>query len=144
MLALDQHGTGSPDITLEIENTKAKISFSVRDQQPAFRIEVEADVYLAEVQSEIDVLDTAQIESLEREAERQLREDIERLVRKVQTEYKSDILGLGHRVYQRDVRLWRQLESNWASIFPTVPVEVSCQINIKNTAFIKSEEVLRS
>ncbi len=144
VLAIDQHGAGVPDITLEIENTQAKISFSARDQQPAFRIEVETDVYLAEVQSEIDVLEAAQIESLEREAGRQLREDIERLVRKVQSEYKSDILGLGHHVYQRDVRLWRQLEPNWTSIFPTVPVEVSCQVNIKNTAFIKSEEVLRS
>ncbi|MEA5065881.1 MAG: Ger(x)C family spore germination C-terminal domain-containing protein, partial [Eubacteriales bacterium] len=106
--------------------------------------EVDTDVYLAEVQSEIDVMDAAQIESVEREAGRQLSDATERLVRKAQSEFKSDILGLGRRVYQRDVRLWKQLESNWTSIFPTVSVEVSCRVNIKNSAFIKSEEALRS
>lgn len=144
LLTLDRHGAGAHDITLEIAGSRSKTSFTVRDRRPAFRIEVETDVYLAEVQSEIDVMDAAQIESIEREAGRQLNDAIERLVRKAQSELKSDILGLGRRVYQRDVRLWKQLESNWASIFPTVSVEVSCRVNIKNSAFIKSEEALRS
>jgi len=38
------------------------------------------------------------------------------------------------------VDLWNRLEKDWSSIFPTVPVEVSCEISIVNTAFVKTEE----
>ena len=35
------------------------------------------------------------------------------------------------------------MKDGWSQAFQTLPVTVSCKVNIKNTAFIKSKEDIR-
>ncbi|NLF28212.1 MAG: Ger(x)C family spore germination protein [Clostridiales bacterium] len=143
ILPVSSDGSGRPDTSLEIHDTKAKTSFSHRGGGLSFKIEVEIDAFLAETMADIDVLDDKAIEALEKIAGDAVGKDIERVVETVQTGLRTDILGLGHKIFQRDVSLWNRLEKDWEAMFPTVPVEVSCEVSITNTAFIKSEEVLK-
>jgi len=140
ILPVSAGGSGKIDTSLEIHGTKTKTSFTRSGGKPSFRIDVEIEAFLAETTAQIDVLDAKAIEALEASSGDAVKADIERVVKAVQTELRTDILGLGHKIYQRDVDLWNRLEKDWSSIFPTVPVEVSCEISIVNTAFVKTEE----
>ena len=143
ILALARSGAGAPDVALEIADSKEKTTFESSGGQLSFRIETETDVYLAETMENIDVMDSQQIEQLQTEAGKRLELEINALIKKVQTELKTDIFGFGQIVHRRDWRLWNQLKDGWSQTFQTLPVTISCKVNIKNTAFIKSKEDIR-
>ncbi len=142
ILPVALRGTGSPDTSLEIQDSRAKTSFFYRGEQLTFRIETETDVFLAETTAPIDVMDSAQIQALEGLAGKMIQERIERLVQVAQGELKADVFGFGYKIYQRDVGMWEGLKEDWEAIFPTVAVEVSSKVNIKNSAFIKTKEAV--
>jgi spore germination protein KC len=143
ILALSMKGPGLPDISLEIAKSSVKNSFTNEGGNLAFHIETETDVYLAETMEDIDVTEQSQVEALQEEAGKRLQLEIEALIKRVQTELKSDIFGFGHIVHQRDLPLWRQVKDQWNTIFETLPVSVSCKVNVKNTAFITSKEEIK-
>ena len=143
ILAVAVKGSGPPNASLEIASSKAKTSFKNENGRLSFKIETETNAYLAETSEDIDVLDEEQIEALQEEAGRRLEAECGAVLQKVQKELQSDILGLGSLVHQRDAALWHRLEGQWDSIFPTVSIQVSCKVNIKNTAFIKTKETIK-
>ena len=142
ILAIAMKGTGKPDTSLEIANSSMKTTFTGEGGTLAFHIKTETNVYLAETMNDIDVLKQDQIEALEEEAGKRLEMEINALIKRVQTELRSDIFGFGHILHQRDLRKWRQVENQWASIFETLPVSVECKVHIVNTAFITSREAI--
>ena len=142
LLTLSHNNSGMPDTTLEIQNSKAKTTYTVRGEQIAFQIETETNVFLAETMAAIDVLNNDDIKALEDTAAQLLESEITRVIRMVQNDLKTDIFGFGHMIYQHDARLWEQLQPDWTSIFPTIQVEVSTKVHVKNTAFIKSKEAI--
>jgi spore germination protein KC len=136
-------GSGAPDTSLEIDGSSAKTTYTNDDGRLAFHVETETDVYLAETMEDIDVLKEETIDALEAEAGKQLATEITAVIRRVQTELKTDIFGFGHTLHQRDFRLWGQVENQWETIFETLPVTVSCKINILNTAYITSRKAVK-
>lgn len=143
ILALAMHGKGTPDTSLEISGSSAKTTFTTEGGKLAFRIETETKVYLAETMDNIDVLKQDQIEALEEEAGRRLEMEIGALIKRVQTELKSDIFGFGHILHKHDLPQWRQVQNQWDSIFETLPVWVDCKVKIVNTAQITSKEAIK-
>ncbi len=140
ILALASQGTGMPDVSLEIAGSREKTNFTNNGGQISFQIETETDVYLAENINSLDPLDEQQLKALEKEAEKRLEFEINAMIKQVQTEIKSDIFGFGHIIHQRDLKLWRQIKNDWEQRFETLPVSVTCKVNIKNSAYIKSKE----
>ena len=143
LLTLSQGGSGMPDTTLEIQDCKTKTKHEVRGDQLVIKVQAEVNVFLAETMADINVLEKDEIKSLENTAAQMLESEVSRVIRMAQEELRSDVFGFGHMISQRDVRLWDQLEPSWKLMFPTLQVEVSCKVNIKNTAFIKSKEVVK-
>ena len=143
ILAIAQNGAGNPDTSLEIAKSQAKIGYDETDGRFTFHIETETDVYLAETTENIDVRNKDEIQALENEAARRLEMEITSLVKKVQQQMGQDIFGFGAVVHRRDFKAWHEIESRWNEIFRTMPVTVSCKVNIKNTAYISSKEAIR-
>jgi spore germination protein KC len=143
ILTLASSGSGAPDTSLEIDKSSAKTTYTFDGGRLAFHVETETDVYLAETMEDIDVLKEETIDALEAEAGKQLATEITAVIRRVQTELKTDIFGFGHTLHQRDFRLWGQVENQWETIFETLPVTVSCKINILNTAYITSRKAVK-
>lgn len=142
ILVMDIHGTGEPDVSLEIEESMETTSFEAKGDSLSFRVQTETNVYLSETLENIDVLKDDQIKALETEAGKRLEVEIAALIEKVQREMGTDIFGFGNLVHQRDPKLWHSMQSRWGEIFPTLPVSVSCKVNIVNTAFITSKEAI--
>lgn len=138
ILTLDQDDSGAHNISLEIQKNQSKISFEERESGIAFKIETQTDVFLAEIMTDIDVMDGTQIAALEGRAGQKMAQEITALVKMVQTQLKSDIFGLGNRVFKYNYPMWRRYAEGWAQTFQGVEVEVSSRVSIKNTAFIKS------
>lgn len=74
--------------------------------------------------------------------EKQVEEDIMRLVEKTQTELKSDILGFGgETIHKKNPKVWHKIKENWQENYPNTKVEVKVNVTIKNAGLIKGGEL---
>lgn len=126
------------DFTLEISENKTDTSFEYKDGKLKVNLKTKTTVYLDEVEgNEYSVDEGYIIDELEKVAEKQLEENIRTVIKKVQSEYGSDIFGFGNMIYKKDLKVWKQLSENWEEHFRSLEVEVDSEIQIVNTAFLK-------
>lgn len=128
---------GSIDASLEISRNRTSKSLRVKDGKPVITVKTETDVFLDEYKHSTYDLDKQEIIMLQTAAQQSLVQSIGDVIKKVQTEYGSDIFGFGEMVREQNPALWKTLEDKWDEIFPSLEVNVECKINIVNTAAVK-------
>lgn len=138
LLSFSSSGSGKKDVVLEIEKNKTKRSFECNDGAITVRIETETEAYVGEVMREADLLEQETYKAFKAAAEEELKTEIEKVVKKVQKEYKTDIFGFGRMIRKKDLGLWKEIGKDWDEIFPEAEIEVSCKISLLNTAHIKN------
>lgn len=126
-----------PDISFEIYNNDTNLSFEYKDEKLKIKIKTTTVVFLGEFMRQFAPLDEKELNALEETAEKELEDKIRNVVKKLQTEFGSDIFGFGNMIYKKDFRLWRQLKDNWDEHFKSLDLEVEADIRIMNTATIK-------
>jgi len=131
-------GNGEKDVTLEIAENKTKRSFEYADGVITVMIETDSKVYVGEVMREANLLEKGVHESLKTMAEETLKEEITKLIKKVQSEYKSDIFGFGKLIHKKDKELWKEISEDWEQMFPEIEIEVSCKITFLDSAHVKN------
>lgn len=137
IITLSMAGEKADDISLEVFGSKTKRRFTYEEGKFTFHIDIKTKVAVAENQSMMDMADPEKIKQIKKAAEQKIEENMYALLDVVQREYKADIFGLGEMVYQKNLPLWKQLESDWDQIYPTVAVEVTSEVQIVNSGFIK-------
>ena len=137
VISMAMNNSLKPNIGLEISTSKTKKSYKYENGKITAKLDIETSVYLDEVDTKIDVENPEIIKKIEQEAAKTLTKNIKNTIKKVQTQFNSDIFGFGNTIYKKDYKLWEELKPNWDQIFPTVEVEINAKIHIRNTAFIK-------
>jgi len=123
--------------TLEVFDQKAKIDFKRDGDQLAFDIKTMTIAAVMENKSYVNLMERDQVAYLEDVAERHIEEKIRELVYRSQHEYKTDIVKFGEIIYKRDKKYWDEIGERWDEIFPTVQVNVTSTVEIRNVGFIK-------
>lgn len=128
------------NVTLEVFKSKTKIEPLYNNKELSINIKIITTTEIAEIMnSKIDVLGERGRETLEMEAEKKIKNDIERLLFKLQHDFKSDAVGFGKKVKQKYPNVWKESESNWSNIFATIPFNISIDVKFKGTASISEE-----
>lgn len=123
-----------PNISLEIQKSKTKVKPDVREDELIMKIHIDVQVALAEIGTHNFTIDERSLRALESKAEKQLEDHIKDLIKKVQTNYDSDIFGFGKCVKNEMPEFWRSESANWDEIFKNLAVDVEANIKIKNSA----------
>jgi spore germination protein KC len=131
-------GQGEEDVTLEITDNKTRTSFEYDGGKITVRIETKTEAFVGEVMREINLVEKQVYESLKAVAEEKLKEKITGLIKKVQSEYGTDIFGFGRMIHKKDPGLWGEIGGEWDRLFPEVNVEVTCKIELLNSADLKN------
>ena len=137
ILTLSLSDLETDDISLEILRNKSKKSFSYDEGKITVNIKTETCVAIGENRTWLDMMDPEVIQRIEDAAREKIETNIRELTSTLQNEFRTDVLGFGETIYQRDLKLWKQLEPSWEEIYPTVEVEVSSRVRVVNSAFIK-------
>lgn len=137
-LLLINENSEAPDISLEIKDSDTKISEIITDEGPKIKIQIKTVVDLAEIQTINDFDSDAGIQKVEEDASKTLENNIKQLIIKVQNEYDSDIFGFGNSIYQDYPDYWKTIRPIWGKLFKSLDVEVSADVQIKNTAEMNS------
>lgn len=137
-LLLVSKETKDKNIALEILDSHTEVTPQITGGKLSMHISIQTKTALGDVESPRDYETEEGIKALETAAGRELAAGIGALISKVQRQYDSDIFGFGKAVYQDDPQRWSEIKSKWDEMFQTLPVTVSVQIKIQNTATAKS------
>ncbi|MHA6532455.1 Ger(x)C family spore germination protein [Paenibacillus sp. BAC0078] len=124
---------GRGNIGLDIVRSKGTVKGSVRNGKAQIEVRIMQEESVSEVQCDIDLTKPETIYKLEREAEKKVTLFVERMIRKLQMEYKTDILGFGSAIHRSNPRYWAKVEDRWEEEFPKLPVTVKVDIKIRRT-----------
>lgn len=116
-------------LSIETIRSKTKIKGQMEKGKPKINISVYSEGNVGDVECKIDLTETENIKKLEEKYQNNIKDKIERSVKKAQNKYKSDIFGFGEVIYRADPKAWKLLESNWEQEYENV--EVSVRVNAK-------------
>ncbi|WP_058304104.1 Ger(x)C family spore germination protein [Gorillibacterium timonense] len=126
-------------IVYEVKKLKRRIRANTASpRHPVFDIDIETQGNLGESHLELSVLDHSLIQKSEQAFERKIVQMTEEVIRKLQSEYKSDILGLGEFLDKNHHRIWEQIEPDWEDgeqLFSNCEVRVHVRVE---AAFVGS------
>lgn len=133
---------GGGTVTTETIRSETKLKGKMLDQVPHIYINVRSEVNIAEVQCSLDLTKASTITKLETAANAEIKGNIERTVKTVQSKYKSDIFGFGEVIRRADPKAWRTLKQDWDQTFQHAVIHVKVENKIRrlgtvNNSFIK-------
>jgi spore germination protein KC len=125
-------------LDLEIIRCQTKHSFEYTNNQIQVTVEPQFNVALASVNSPLERLNEEDIQRIENLGEQFIIEQTSSLIKKVQSQYGSDIFGFGNLIYRKDPQLWEKLSNQWDQLFVDLDVKIEPKVSIVNTGFIRN------
>jgi spore germination protein KC len=123
-------------VSLEIFSSKSKVKPIVEGKNIKIKLDVDTIVAIDEITGSANLIDEDERKTLEKIAEKDLKERIENLIKKVQSEYDADIFGFGGKIREDKVKVWNIVESNWEEYFKNLKVDVKTKVHIENSSVL--------
>lgn len=126
------------NISLEVfsELTRSKIKPIYSNGKLAMKLDVYVTASIGEVGGIENYINEPGRAKLKRDAEESLKDNIKRVIKKVQNDYDSDIFGFGSIVKGDMPNIWRNIEKDWDKIYKDLEVNVDVDIDIANSALV--------
>ena len=121
-------------VSLEIFDNKTKVTPSAEGDKIRIDLNVEPTVAIDEIGGPGDFLNEDGLKMLEKNAEAMLKEQIEALIKKVQSEYDADIFRFGAVLWEDNPQAFKRIDGHWEEIFKNIEVNVTAKVLIKNSA----------
>jgi spore germination protein KC len=135
-LVLKQPDNTDTDVSLEIFKSKTKINSTYQNENFTMDINIDAVVAIDEVSGTTNFIDEPGRSNLEKDAEQLLKTRIEILLKKVQTNYKSDIFGFGDIIKRQHPDIWKNIPYTDEKVFSKMQFNVNVDLTIKGSGKI--------
>lgn len=106
------------------------------------KLKMEADI--GAIQSRINYERLDKLQELNEQAASTIEQSIKAVIHKVQTEYKSDIFGFGHKLAQYFPTIQEWEKYNWLAHFQKAKVNVKVEMSIRRTGLMINSSPIRS
>lgn len=134
-----QDEKGNP-ITIDIVDSDLKIIPHNFSGNLSFTIDFTTHSNISESQSEEKIKDNKFIDELSLEHENILKNYISEIIKKSQNE-NNDFLFLWNTVYHKKPMLWKSLQNQWISIYPSIPFDIKVHSFIIRSYVIEDPNV---
>lgn len=118
-------------LAVDMMRSKTKIKVQIKEKKPVIQLTVRSEGHISEVHCPIDLNKHEQIAKLEKQMEKEMKEEIMLAIDAAKNQ-KSDIFRFGEAVNREDPKLWKEIEKKWNDeIFPKT------EVNVKVNSFIR-------
>jgi spore germination protein KC len=122
-------------VSVETKGVKARIITKVVKGMPQITIKISGGGTIVEEDGRTSQGISMVKKQVEGLLDRKIASNIRASLKKIQQEYKSDVIGLAAIVHSQNDREWEtRLKYKWQTIFPQVPFKVSVRIHIHSNA----------
>jgi spore germination protein KC len=118
----------------EVFDNKTGYKQNYKDGKLTFYIKTVTTVGISEIEKDINKSEFEKIKNL---IENNIKNNISNLIKKVQTEYCSDIFGFSNDINDKNPNLWKKIKNNWYEIFRNMEINVTSEIKIRGTGTAK-------
>ncbi|WP_160317141.1 Ger(x)C family spore germination protein [Oxobacter pfennigii] len=120
--------------TLELSKVTTKVTPVIKEGNLTMNIKVVIDAGIAEVQGDTDIISKDGRKKVIEVAEKTVKSQLESVIKKVQSQYKSDVFGFGSTVQRKMPNEWKAIKDDWGNIFADMDTNVSVKVEIKGSA----------
>ncbi len=122
-------------ITLRYSDIQSDASPVLENGQLRMNLDVHLTGYVIDVNGTALTIPSADRDTLMTEMQDDISEKILTVVKKIQTQFGTDVFGMGARVQTTQRELWKSVgEDNWQSFFTEIPVSVHVVLDLKNNS----------
>ena len=125
-------------VSLEIFESKTKIKPLVNGQDIKMQLKIATTVSIDEISGPDSFIDEESRDELKKNAEITLQKRVEYLIKKMQDYYDADTLGFASKLHEEKNQVWNDVKNTWDEVFPHIEVNVSVDMNIKNSAILSN------
>ncbi|WP_028608294.1 Ger(x)C family spore germination protein [Paenibacillus harenae] len=90
----------------------------------------------------VQVVEEGTLNEISLLAEGAVKAEAEDAIRKLQKEWRTDVLGWGREVYLKQPGIWKRIEPEWPEVFPNVKSVVDCNFNIIGSG-VRGESIVK-
>lgn len=120
-----------------VHNSKAKIKTQINEGRITVDIKIKAGIAILQEGGILDISKTEALKTVESDFNRQMEKEITAVIKKVQTEFQSDIFGFGVSVHKQHPKEWKKIKENWDVYFAGAAVKVSVESSVNRSGEIK-------
>jgi spore germination protein KC len=122
------------NVSLEILENKTTITPQIENGNITMDINVKTSVGITEIEGVEDFLSDEGRMKLKTAANATIKKQIEKLIKKTQDNFDSDILGFGKKIQKKMPSTWKKLEPNWDEIFKEVKTNINVDVSITSSS----------
>ncbi|WP_308639479.1 Ger(x)C family spore germination protein [Paenibacillus silvisoli] len=124
-------GAGGDEITLNAKSLSKELQFVMQDP-PSMYVMLKGAGFIVENNTKLNPAKDRDLNKIEHALSLSTQEAVQALVEKVQKQYKADVLGFGEYIHREHPYQWKELRSDWTTLFPRLRVTVKVELKVKD------------
>lgn len=122
------------DVAYENNFSKSSVEASIDGKEISFLVKVESKGTLVEQTTAHDVRREEVMKEIEDKISQEIKREMELCVKKLQEQYKTDVLGFQNILHKKDPKLWKELRKDWEDkYFPNIQISYEVKVTIVRT-----------
>ncbi len=126
----------SAPISFEIFANKTKVKPVAEAEKFKFKVEIRTTVAIDEIEGNENFIDEKAIKRLEAGTSQATQKKVEEFIKKIQSEFGTDIFKFGEKLREKDPNKWKSVSNKWEEVFRNLEVDVDAKVHIKNSALL--------
>jgi spore germination protein KC len=120
-------------INFEIKRSKSKMKAQIIDGNIFYTIEITGEGLIREIQDSTDITDVNTLYEVQDQINKNIKNNIENLIKTIQKDYNSDIFGFGVELYKKYPKQWKEIENDWDKYFPHVKCQAIVNFKVRRS-----------
>ncbi|MEK5232146.1 Ger(x)C family spore germination protein [Lysinibacillus sp. FSL K6-0232] len=125
-------------LSTEIIQSDTKVKGSFERGQPKIAVQIHIIQNVAEVKCTINLTEDTTIQTINQITAQDIQQQIEQALATIQQYYQVDIVGFSNVLHRADAKQWKKIKSDWATIFPTLQVDVKVDVQTQGSGTIQN------
>ena len=131
---VDKKGT---DASIEIFKSKSKVEAKIVEGELVMKTTIMVEADIGEIMGSADLISHPGRDQLICAAQQQIKQDVEGIIKKVQKEFKTDVLKYAGIIRRQQLQAWKLIEKDWKTVFPELKTEVSVLVKLRRSAVMQ-------
>jgi len=125
------NGENNNKISNIVKNASSKVDVKFENNNPKVKIDVKFDIDVIEDTQGKIPLDLKYLEYIQKQLEKQVKDQIIKCIEKSKNELEVDIFSISGMIYKKNPNWWKENKDNYKEIYKQIDFEVNVKPNIR-------------
>ena len=123
-------------VALEVIRSSGTITAEMKNGKPVLGIHIKTIGNIGDEEGSADLTKPAEVQAVEKGAEKLIRQNVEAAVSASQQTYGCDIFDFNTRLYKKDYRDFLKIKGNWSQVYSGAAVDVTAEFHLDRPGII--------